>query len=70
VTRVLGLGLTDEEEVIGRTGDEDLEEEDSDDDFFSDEEFEDDGSEDYEVPALTPEILARMFANMAEHGLL
>ena len=76
------LKLVSDEEVIERTGDERLEEEedgvddrlledpllvDDDDDDEGDDE---DNCDDYVPPPLTPEIMAKMFANMREHGKL
>jgi predicted DNA-binding transcriptional regulator AlpA len=71
------LKLVSDEEVIERTGDERLEaEEDGVDDpiLEDDDEDDDDGEldplDDYVPPPLTPEIMAKVFANMREHGQL
>ena len=54
------------------TGDERLEAEEDgvDDTLFGNEGEDEDDCSDYVPPPLTPEIMARMFANMRENGLL
>ena len=71
------LKLVSDEEVIERVGDERLEEEEDgvDDRLLEDADDEDDEEEEfdidtYEPPPLTPEIMAKMFANLREHGKL